>query len=175
LLERSRGRRLRLCDGHRGFARSNDARKQPFGEAGRGVFRDDCFVVLSGSKGLGLHSAANMILFTFARVGTWYSFFQFVLSVCTVGPFAKMDARIGSRPTPIGGCHMQKPLAYLPIRQHVQGSSLSMWESSILALVGAVMLFMIGFALVSPPSARVSAAGGDLLLSDEFSTGMPLP
>ncbi len=50
-----------------------------------------------------------------------------------------------------------------------------MWELPVLALVGAVMLFMISFALVNPSSLNDHAANGQLSLAGEFSTGMPLP
>ena len=43
-----------------------------------------------------------------------------------------------------------------------------------LALVVAVMLFMISFALVNPPSASDHAAS-ERAAPSEFSTGMPLP
>ena len=90
--------------------------------------------------------------------------------------FASMDAQLGSRSAQleIGTCHMQKPFAYSPISQKNHASSLSMWELSILALVVAVMLFMISFALVNPPSASDHAAS-ERAAPSEFSTGMPLP
>jgi hypothetical protein len=50
-----------------------------------------------------------------------------------------------------------------------------MWELSILALAGTVMLFMIGLALVNPPSPNGHGVNGRPLPSSEFSTGMPLP
>jgi hypothetical protein len=49
-----------------------------------------------------------------------------------------------------------------------------MWELPVLALVGAVMLFMISFALVNPSSAKDQTANGRLP-PGEFSAGMPLP
>jgi hypothetical protein len=69
---------------------------------------------------------------------------------------------------------MQKPLAYPAINPNVHDSFFSMWELPVLALVGAVMLFMISFALVYPSSANDQAANGHLS-PGEFSTGMPLP
>ena len=69
---------------------------------------------------------------------------------------------------------MQKPLAYSSIDPIVRDSFFSMWELPVLALVGAVMLFMISFALVNPSSAKDQTANGHIP-SGEFSTGMPLP
>jgi hypothetical protein len=84
--------------------------------------------------------------------------------------------KLGSRSTQleIGRCHMQKPFAYSPVSQKNHAWSLSMWELSILALVVAVMLFMISFAFVNPPSASDHAAS-ERAAPSEFSTGMPLP
>ena len=70
---------------------------------------------------------------------------------------------------------MQKPFAYPAINPNVHNSFFSMWELPVLALVGAVMLFMISFALANPSSHNDHAANGQLVSSDEVSTGMPLP
>ena len=70
---------------------------------------------------------------------------------------------------------MQKPLAYSSINQNVQHSFFSMWELPLVALVGVVMLFMISFALANPSSRNDHAANGQLVSSNEVSTGMPLP
>jgi hypothetical protein len=89
---------------------------------------------------------------------------------------ASMDVPFSSRSSQfeIGRCHMQKHIAYSPISQKDHACSLSKWEFSLLALAAAVMLFMISFTLVNPPSRNAAASGRPLLLS-EFSTGMPLP
>ena len=70
---------------------------------------------------------------------------------------------------------MQKPFADSPINPNVPASYISMWELPVLALVGAVVLFMISFALVNPSSGSDHAANRQLSLAGEFSTGMPLP
>jgi hypothetical protein len=70
---------------------------------------------------------------------------------------------------------MQKPLAYSSIDPIVRDSFFSMWELPLVALVGAVMLFMISFALANPSSHNDHDANGQLVSSDEVSTGMPLP
>jgi hypothetical protein len=70
---------------------------------------------------------------------------------------------------------MQKPHAYSSINPNVQGSFFSIWELPLLASVGAVMLFMIGFALANPSSGHDHAANGQLSLVGDFSRGMPLP
>jgi hypothetical protein len=70
---------------------------------------------------------------------------------------------------------MQKPLAYSSIDPIVRDSFFSMWELPLVALVGAVMLFMISFALANPSSRNDHAANGQLVSSGEVSTGMPLP
>jgi hypothetical protein len=75
---------------------------------------------------------------------------------------------------PIGRRAMQKPFAYPAINPNVHNSFFSMWELPVLALVGAVMLFMISFALVNPSSAKDQTANGRLP-PGEFSAGMPLP
>jgi hypothetical protein len=70
---------------------------------------------------------------------------------------------------------MQKPLSYSSIKPIVQDSFFSTWELPLVALVGVVMLFMISFALANPSSHNDHAANGQLVSSDEVSTGMPLP
>jgi hypothetical protein len=68
---------------------------------------------------------------------------------------------------------MQKPFAHSPVNKKARDSSLSRWELSIVASVGAIMLFMISFAFVTQPSRTDSAANGSLYSSGEFSPGMP--
>ena len=44
---------------------------------------------------------------------------------------------------------MQKPLAYSPVHKIAQNTFLSRRQLSIIAFVGAIMVFMISFALVN--------------------------
>ncbi len=69
---------------------------------------------------------------------------------------------------------MQKPRATSPNIPDARDLLFSIWELPVVTLVGAVMLFMISFALVNPSSAKDQAANGHIP-SGEFSTGMPLP
>jgi hypothetical protein len=70
---------------------------------------------------------------------------------------------------------MQKPLAYSPVNENAQASSLSNWEVLVVAFVGAVMLFMISFAFVMQHSRGDFAAKGSPSSSSEFALAMPLP
>ena len=70
---------------------------------------------------------------------------------------------------------MQAPLAYSPVNRNVPLSSKSRWEFSIVALVGAVMVLMIGLALVNPQHGRSDSAGNlSLFSASEFSSGVPI-
>ncbi len=66
---------------------------------------------------------------------------------------------------------MQKPFAYSPVNANAGDCSLSRWELSVVALVGAIMLFMISYALVTTPYDR---GGSTSLAVNEFSS-VPLP
>jgi hypothetical protein len=110
-----------------------------------------------------------MIPLTFAHGFPWQWFCDL-----PAGPFLRQWMRGSATQLEIGRCHMQKPFAYSPVSQKNHAWSLSMWELSILALVVAVMLFMISFAFVNPPSASDHAAS-ERAAPSEFSTGMPLP
>jgi hypothetical protein len=71
---------------------------------------------------------------------------------------------------------MQKPLAYSPVHKIAQNNFLSRRQLSIIAFVGAIMVFMISFALVNVQYGRSNSAVHSSLSSfSEFSSGMPLP
>jgi hypothetical protein len=71
---------------------------------------------------------------------------------------------------------MQKPFGYPPVHKIAQDFFLSRRQISIIAFVGAIMVFMIGFALVILEYGKSdSAAHSTLSSSSAFSSGMPLP
>jgi hypothetical protein len=69
---------------------------------------------------------------------------------------------------------MPAPFAYSAVSQNARRSSTSSWEYSVVAFAAAVMLFMIGFALVAPHGSSDSAANASLFSSSEFSSGVPI-
>jgi hypothetical protein len=71
---------------------------------------------------------------------------------------------------------MQKPFAHSPLHNIAQNSVLSRGQLLIIAFVGAIMVFMISFALVNVQyGSSDSAAHSSLSASSEFSSGMPQP
>ncbi|MGD0846852.1 hypothetical protein [Bradyrhizobium sp.] len=70
---------------------------------------------------------------------------------------------------------MPAPLAYSAVSQNARRSSISSFECSVVAFVAAIMLFMIGFALVDPRhGGSDSAANASLFSSRDFSSGVPI-
>jgi hypothetical protein len=70
---------------------------------------------------------------------------------------------------------MQKPLADSPVHKIAQNTFLSRRQLSIIAFVGAIMVFMISFAVVVQYGSSDFAAHSSLSASSEFSSGMPQP
>lgn len=71
---------------------------------------------------------------------------------------------------------MQKPFAYSPVHRTARNFSLTRTQISIIAFVVAILVFMIGCALLNERyRSSDSAARSSLSLSSELSTGMPLP
>ena len=71
---------------------------------------------------------------------------------------------------------MQKPFAYSPVHRIVQNFILTRTQISIIAFAGAILLFMIGCALLNARyGSSDSFAHSSPPPSSELSTGMPLP
>ena len=71
---------------------------------------------------------------------------------------------------------MPKLFANSPVHKIAQNTFLSRRQLSIITFVGAIMVFMISFALVNVQYGRSdSAVHSSLSSSSEFSSGMPLP
>jgi hypothetical protein len=70
---------------------------------------------------------------------------------------------------------MPAPFAYSAVSQNARRASITSFECSVVAFVAAVMLFMIGFALVDPHhGSSDSAANASLFSSREFLSGVPI-
>jgi hypothetical protein len=70
---------------------------------------------------------------------------------------------------------MQQVFAYPQAKKVGQATPLSRFESSIVAVICAVMLFMMNFALVSAQTYKSdSAENGSLFSSSQFLLGTPL-
>jgi hypothetical protein len=70
---------------------------------------------------------------------------------------------------------MPAPFAHSAVSQNARRSSTSSFEYSVVAFAAAVMLFMIGFALVDPHHGSIdSTANASLFTSSAFSSGVPI-
>jgi hypothetical protein len=70
---------------------------------------------------------------------------------------------------------MPAPFAHSAVSQNARRSSTLSFEYSVVAFAAAVMLFMIGFALVDPHHGSIdSATNASLFTSSAFSSGVPI-
>ena len=71
---------------------------------------------------------------------------------------------------------MQKPFAYSPVDKIVQHFILNGRQISIIAIAGAILLFLISFELLHIQYGESASVARSAVSSpSELSTGMPLP